>query len=181
MVVSTEKHIEIKWLNISVIVGKERKKGKLKYVIRIVYNANILIVFCRWCGMDKREYLRKYRKTHKEQVKECQKKYYEEHKEQVKERQKKYNESHKEQVKEYQMKYYKEHKEHIKELKKAHYETHKEQIKEYRRRYEKEHKEHIKEKRKKYLNSFCNRNCLNCLHDDCILPDWVACYEIKRV
>ena len=49
--------------------------------------------------MEKKEYLKKYRELHKEEIKEKQKEWYERNKEEVKERQRKYYEENKEEIK----------------------------------------------------------------------------------
>jgi hypothetical protein len=49
--------------------------------------------------MEKKEYLKKYRELHKEEIKEKQKEWYEKNKEEIKERQKKYYEENKEEIK----------------------------------------------------------------------------------
>lgn len=60
---------------------------------------------------NSKEYSRKYRETHKEQMRLSRRKYYETHKEKEKEKKKKYAETHKEQIIAYRKKYYQEHKE----------------------------------------------------------------------
>ena len=106
--------------------------------------------------VDKREYLRKYRETHKERLKQQSKEYRRTHKRQIKIRNKQYRETHKEYYKEYHKEYYKEHKEQIAEYNKQYY-----------------------EKRKNH--GICNNDCFNCIYNDCILPVRLARFNFEKI
>ena len=66
-----------------------------------------------------KEYQRKYRKNHKDQIKKQRRNWYQEHKVQKKEYQRKYSENHKDQIKKYKEK----HKDQANEYKRKHYKT----------------------------------------------------------
>ena len=100
----------------------------------------------------KKEYNKRYRETHKKEIKE----YYQNHKEEPeykekrKEYDKKYREDNKEKRKEYDKKYKEDNKEELKEYGKKYKEDNKEKLKEYDKKYKETHKEEIKEARKKF-------------------------------
>ena len=60
---------------------------------------------------ERKEYLKKWRESHKEEMKEYHKNYYEAHKEEMKEYNKNYYKVHKEEMKEYHKNYHESHKE----------------------------------------------------------------------
>lgn len=124
-------------------------KYNMNYGSRIDKTRETRLKTGTYSGLDRKEYLKKYRKEHKDKSRETGKKYYQDHKEEMKEYQKKYRKEHKEEDRLYSKKYRENHKEKMKEKQKEYIEKNKEKIKEYKRAYYYRHREEILEKMKK--------------------------------
>ena len=81
--------------------------------------------------IDEKEYQKRYRESHKEEMKIYSKQYYKTHKKQIMERVKQYNASHKDKRKGYCKKYSDTHREHIRNYQKKHLKSHRECSKKY--------------------------------------------------
>jgi Recombination endonuclease VII len=86
---------------------------------------------------------RRYRESHKEEIRKRARRYRESHKEEIRERARRYRESHKEEIKAVARRYHESHKEEIRKARRRYRETHKGEIKAAARRYRETHKEQI--------------------------------------
>lgn len=109
-----------------------------------------------------------------------------------KEYQKKYRQDHKEQLREYRKKYYREHKEQIREQKRIYYQEHNEYFKEKTREYSQKHKderrEFMREWRKKYYQDIkmkvLEKLGGKCSNPNCLVPNGckdIRCLQIDHV
>jgi len=103
-----------------------------------------------WCKFCVSESGKKYRESHKEEIKERDKKYQKNHRKQRQEYNKQYREINKDKIKTLQKQYRKENKEALKVQNKKYYEKNRKDIIKYNQKYNNEHQEEIKEYKKNY-------------------------------
>lgn len=99
---------------------------------------------------EKKEYIKQYRKEHREHHMEYKKQYRQKNFEKIREYNKQYVKEHSEEVKERRQNYIKENKEKVYNKMKEYAEKHKDEIAAYKKKWAEEHKDEIKEKCKKF-------------------------------